>query len=922
MATYLPGITDFIPQIQPFKPDFNFYQAALQTKESQYKSGYDKLSNLYGTLLNSELLRPSNQEKRDKFFQEVQGEIQRLSSVDLSLEENVNTAYKVFQPIIDDRNITKDMVFTKTYRSQKQKGEALRNNPGNTKKNEDLWWKEGDLALDYQAEDFSKADDPTAMGMANPRYVPRVDVARRGMDLIKGMGINVQSVSWDKSGKYIVTTKGGAQLTIPLYSLLQAGLGDDPRVADMYQTKAYLKRKNSIKETASQFGGDELAAERAYLQAHTTEANDLNIHLQATTEESLKEIGAKKAFLEKSIKTNGALPDSQKKDSLMALLGEEEAQTVVKDHAEKGLALTRPDELAGADINVLRGRVDGAVANVEFSQAMMGIAQTYSALNSVQSIQADPYAKSQFDHMLQLDSMKTKFLIDAELQAKKYGYDKNLKAMDIYGRNVRRAAKDAYGNPENNVWKALETGGADPTATLTGVNAETQKAAYGAASSKRSDYLKKTYEIYNTMKQSKDPATQTIGETQLKNIFGKDPDGAFRALSQGSFTTAAITAYQNAVKANSANTPYITEENATGFNVLKSDIDNQDKVLVAIGNTSRENNKIALNYLKTLEKDADSVDADLFINSKGEVANLAQFTQAYLQSHPGDDADDAQERYKNLTDHWVTVLDKNVPGVKSYNSAFSNQTGGGVMFAKDLSIHVDPADPESEGFRTALSVREDIFNNPSVKVSDPDALPVVREWFEDIANNAYKETDDKRPSGNLVYHGIVGDRNTVGYTLKLDRDWLQANYGTEKNPGFTRPLFSNGKWNDTINFTLPKSSAKSSIASASTTNNTDLLLSMGPIKIDEYQWGGDLNLERVEGGGYRVFGTYKYIDENDDFKWKEQAKSTIIPPGVPAEVVINSHKAALKKLQEYNVEKRKEASSLYGTKDVQTILSQ
>ena len=30
MATYLPGITDYIPQIQPFKPDFNTFNNILQ----------------------------------------------------------------------------------------------------------------------------------------------------------------------------------------------------------------------------------------------------------------------------------------------------------------------------------------------------------------------------------------------------------------------------------------------------------------------------------------------------------------------------------------------------------------------------------------------------------------------------------------------------------------------------------------------------------------------------------------------------------------------------------------------------------------------------------------------------------------------------------------------------------------------------
>ena len=36
MSTYLQGVTDYIPQFQPFQPDLNFYANALQTKQNQY----------------------------------------------------------------------------------------------------------------------------------------------------------------------------------------------------------------------------------------------------------------------------------------------------------------------------------------------------------------------------------------------------------------------------------------------------------------------------------------------------------------------------------------------------------------------------------------------------------------------------------------------------------------------------------------------------------------------------------------------------------------------------------------------------------------------------------------------------------------------------------------------------------------------
>ena len=50
MATYLQGVTDYIPDYQPFQPDLNFYGNLLQAKQSQYDSNWKNLNNLYSSL--------------------------------------------------------------------------------------------------------------------------------------------------------------------------------------------------------------------------------------------------------------------------------------------------------------------------------------------------------------------------------------------------------------------------------------------------------------------------------------------------------------------------------------------------------------------------------------------------------------------------------------------------------------------------------------------------------------------------------------------------------------------------------------------------------------------------------------------------------------------------------------------------------
>ena len=54
MATYIAGVTDYIPQIQPFQPDLNFYANVMQTRQSRYDAAKTQINNLYGSASNPE----------------------------------------------------------------------------------------------------------------------------------------------------------------------------------------------------------------------------------------------------------------------------------------------------------------------------------------------------------------------------------------------------------------------------------------------------------------------------------------------------------------------------------------------------------------------------------------------------------------------------------------------------------------------------------------------------------------------------------------------------------------------------------------------------------------------------------------------------------------------------------------------------
>lgn len=435
MATYIQGITDYIPKLQPFQPDFNFFQKTLEAKQQQYDAGYNKISALYGDLLNSDLLRQPNVDRRNEFFTDVDNEIKRLSGVDLSLQENVQQAKSIFQPLIDNPYFRKDLVFTKSYRKAKSKGEALRNQPD--PKSEVKWWAEGDRALDYQAEDFSKSGDEESLGFSsNLRYVPAVDVITKLFQFGKDNDINPEALT--SSGGYLITTANGVQAVPKLQSVFSNVLASDPRVKDMFSTQAYLDRKNYMKGNAEKFSGDELAAETEYLR---TKVNDINTFYRQANSEAQKEkndANTKKKAIESTIKKYGVDPDLDQ--GLVAMYqGAVNDQQVTSSNANRTTEVLSQTDLLdfdGMDRQSLRYRVDNAMSYFLMDDMANKTAVDYAlSKEKIKDIQVDQYA---------LEAVK--FRYNSALEDKRFDHDKILKIMDIVGEMMKNSGKSVPGS--------------------------------------------------------------------------------------------------------------------------------------------------------------------------------------------------------------------------------------------------------------------------------------------------------------------------------------------------------------------------------------------------------------------------------------------------------------------------------------------
>jgi hypothetical protein len=126
MATYLQGVTDYIPQIQPWTPDYNLYAKVLGFKQSRQDAAVKQLSTLYGSLLNAPLTRDDTAETRDKVFKTIEQDIKKMATLDLSKRQNVEAARGVFNQLLDNDIVVYDMMYTKHWMSEFQKVSHLK----------------------------------------------------------------------------------------------------------------------------------------------------------------------------------------------------------------------------------------------------------------------------------------------------------------------------------------------------------------------------------------------------------------------------------------------------------------------------------------------------------------------------------------------------------------------------------------------------------------------------------------------------------------------------------------------------------------------------------------------------------------------------------------------------------------------------
>jgi hypothetical protein len=417
MSQYIPGIVDYIPQIQPYKPNLNFYQQVLETKNAQYKEGYQQISNLYGNLLESPMLRTENLELRNKFFNQISSEIAKISGLDLSLSQNVNAAQQVFQPLVDNKYILKDMAYTKRAYSELDKAERFKNCT-DEKTCGGKYWDGGVRLIQYQMEDFSKSSAEDSLGFDAPKYVPAVNIGEKAMKFAKDMGFNMQTVSWSPDGRYIVKTKNGTQMIPHLTDAFLTTFQNDQGARDYYAAQGTLTRKDFSNAYADQYGSVE-AAESFYLDDMAKKLFENSSTAYENTQKDLDKAKNKQTVYDQVISQRGIDPDDPDDQKIAADRNQALVDQMISQSAGDQYKQTQ-EKVNPGTINIIgleakRKRIDAAMADALFTNDLSMSAQNYAMLTMEQTVDEDKYMLANYDHQLTLARMKKQRDYDIEV---------------------------------------------------------------------------------------------------------------------------------------------------------------------------------------------------------------------------------------------------------------------------------------------------------------------------------------------------------------------------------------------------------------------------------------------------------------------------------------------------------------------------
>ena len=445
MATYIKGVTDYIPVLEPFKPNYKFLSDVLSVRQDRYDTNFKSLNNLYSKVVYAPLTREDNKQRREQYSNKISNGLKQVSGLDLSLQQNVDVAKGVFKPFFEDKALIKDMAFTKSYQTQMGTANRLR-----TDSTSDKYWDIGVQGLQMQMEKFRDGTAEEAATMGMPNYIANPNLYKKSFEALKDSGLEIKQTTLE--GDWIVTTKNGTALTnhitgykrnedgsliyddnkqpIPIVTNpaaehLANTVAKDPSVRAAYMLEAQVKAYNFGKENADQYGGRQ-QAEAAWAKKT----------IETYGNEQTKKLVEDNAIYNKALTSHNNWQEYKKRNKISPKSSAEEALllsqynlNIAKANKEATEQRLKEVKAPASDQNQLMNIAYSAYMGGNMAPKMMEAAKAYSLIGAERTLKANPFKQLERQHQFALSRMAAQHEFDMAKMAQKFVYDAELQNM-------------------------------------------------------------------------------------------------------------------------------------------------------------------------------------------------------------------------------------------------------------------------------------------------------------------------------------------------------------------------------------------------------------------------------------------------------------------------------------------------------------
>jgi hypothetical protein len=411
MATYVPGVPQYLPNFTPFTPDYKFLSNVLDTKTQKYNSNYKALNDLYSKVVYGDLSRKDTKAMREQFTQNLGPRLEQISGMDLSMMQNAEAAKSIFKPFFEEDLIVKDLVTTKIYREEMKYVDALKNSPDLEQRT--MYWREGIQKMQYEMEDFVNATEEEALKMAAPKYVPDADLTEAAVNFLEESGLKHSSTEPSKDGLWMIKREQGDLVTREGLQMVQTALMDDPRVIEAYHAKAFVDSRQAadkgvkegkyqtINEGQVAWAADKISDIEAKIAKRTVKLEEEEVDVKNTSV-------AWEVYRKQNGIVKGSKEDKKAKESWSRIKAIRAEIGRNKDalSGSKTIDASNPEELVPENKQKLLYRAYGLMMNYNMQSDLQAGAIQYSNIGKKIDIEVNPYGKMRVQNQYDMTKMR------------------------------------------------------------------------------------------------------------------------------------------------------------------------------------------------------------------------------------------------------------------------------------------------------------------------------------------------------------------------------------------------------------------------------------------------------------------------------------------------------------------------------------